>query len=127
MLAALIEALSDMPGLRPAGPGELSLSVQGTVYARAPLPADADVAVFAGDRRGIIYVQGEKVANVPEEEILGRLLTECLQFQDKVKKGEAKLGEKKVEALLAGNASSPRRWPRRPLCSLPLISRPWWS
>ena len=31
----------------------------------------ADVAVFAGDRRGIIYVQGERVANIPEEEILG--------------------------------------------------------
>ena len=30
----------------------------------------ADIAIFAGDRRGIIYVQGEKVANVPEEEIL---------------------------------------------------------
>ena len=30
----------------------------------------ADVAVFAGDRRGIIYVQGERVANVKEEEIL---------------------------------------------------------
>ena len=27
----------------------------------------ADIAIFAGDRRGIIYVQGEKVANVPEE------------------------------------------------------------
>src|SRR5947207_903991 len=27
----------------------------------------ADIAIFAGDRRGDIYVQGEKVANVPEE------------------------------------------------------------
>jgi len=26
----------------------------------------ADVAIFAGDKRGIIYVQGQKVANVPE-------------------------------------------------------------
>src|SRR3954466_5366380 len=34
----------------------------------------ADIAIFAGDRRGIIYVQGEKVANVPEEQILPRLL-----------------------------------------------------
>ena len=30
----------------------------------------------AGDRRGIIYVQGEKVANVPEEQILDALLNE---------------------------------------------------
>jgi (E)-4-hydroxy-3-methylbut-2-enyl-diphosphate synthase len=37
----------------------------------------ADIAIFAGDRKGIIYVQGERVANVPEEEILDRLLIEC--------------------------------------------------
>src|SRR5271154_2479312 len=59
----------------------------------------ADIAIFAGDRRGIIYVQGEKVANVPEENILERLLIECRQFEAKVQKGEAKLGEKKVDIL----------------------------
>ncbi|MCY2954658.1 MAG: flavodoxin-dependent (E)-4-hydroxy-3-methylbut-2-enyl-diphosphate synthase, partial [Planctomycetota bacterium] len=56
----------------------------------------ADVAIFAGDRRGIIYVQGQKVANVPEEEILERLLLECRMFEEKVERGEAKLGEKRV-------------------------------
>src|SRR6201995_4572518 len=55
----------------------------------------AAVAVFAGARRGIIYVQGEKVANVTEEQILERLLEECRLFQHKVRSGEAKLGEKK--------------------------------
>jgi (E)-4-hydroxy-3-methylbut-2-enyl-diphosphate synthase len=59
----------------------------------------ADVAIFAGDRRGIIYVQGEKVANVPEEQILDALLKECRLFQEKVARGEAKLGEKKVDIL----------------------------
>jgi (E)-4-hydroxy-3-methylbut-2-enyl-diphosphate synthase len=59
----------------------------------------ADVAVFAGDRRGIIYVQGEKVANVTEEEILPRLMQECREFEAKVKRGEAKLGEKKVDII----------------------------
>ncbi|HEY7089652.1 MAG TPA: flavodoxin-dependent (E)-4-hydroxy-3-methylbut-2-enyl-diphosphate synthase, partial [Tepidisphaeraceae bacterium] len=59
----------------------------------------ADVAIFAGDRRGIIYVQGEKVANVPEEEILPALLNECRKFQAKLERGEAKLGEKKVDIL----------------------------
>jgi (E)-4-hydroxy-3-methylbut-2-enyl-diphosphate synthase len=59
----------------------------------------ADVAVFAGDRRGIIYVQGEKVANVTEEQILDRLLAECTAFQNRVLKGEAKLGEKKVSII----------------------------
>src|SRR5687767_8560713 len=59
----------------------------------------ADIAIFAGDRRGIIYVQGEKVANVPEEEILVALLKECRTFQDRVARGEAKLGEKKVDVI----------------------------
>ena len=59
----------------------------------------ADIAIVAGDRRGIIYVQGEKVANVPEEQILDRLLEECRAFQAKVERGEAKLGEKKVDIL----------------------------
>src|SRR3954447_8927250 len=59
----------------------------------------ADIAIFAGDRRGIIYVQGEKVANVPEEDILDRLLLECREFQAKVNRGEARLGEKKVDIL----------------------------
>jgi len=59
----------------------------------------ADIAIFAGDRKGIIYVQGERVANVPEEEILDRLLIECRQFEQKVLRGEAKLGEKKVDIL----------------------------
>jgi (E)-4-hydroxy-3-methylbut-2-enyl-diphosphate synthase len=59
----------------------------------------ADIAIFAGDRRGIIYVQGEKVANVPEEDILVRLLEECRKFQGMVQRGEAKLGEKKVDIL----------------------------
>jgi len=59
----------------------------------------ADIAIFAGDRRGIIYVQGEKVANVPEENILEALLKECREFQSKVERGEAKLGEKNVNVL----------------------------
>ncbi|MBV8780489.1 MAG: flavodoxin-dependent (E)-4-hydroxy-3-methylbut-2-enyl-diphosphate synthase [Phycisphaerae bacterium] len=59
----------------------------------------ADVAIFAGDRRGIIYVQGEKVANVPEEEILDRLLIECVEFEAKVNRGETSLGAKKVDIL----------------------------
>jgi hypothetical protein len=55
--------------------------------------------VFAGDRRGIIYVQGERVANVREEEILDTLLTHCLDLQGKVLRGETKLGDKKVDIV----------------------------
>jgi (E)-4-hydroxy-3-methylbut-2-enyl-diphosphate synthase len=59
----------------------------------------ADIAIFAGDRKGIIYVQGERVANVPEAEILERLLIECKKFEEAVKSGRSKLGEKKVDIL----------------------------
>ena len=59
----------------------------------------ADVAIFAGDKRGIIYVQGQKVANVPEAQILETLLAETKKLQDRVRAGQAKLGEKVVDIL----------------------------
>jgi len=77
----------------------MKVAVMGCIVNGPGEAEGADVAVFAGDRRGIIYVQGEKVANVPEPEILDRLLAECLAFQDKVRKGEAKLGDKKVQII----------------------------
>ena len=77
----------------------MKVAVMGCVVNGPGEAEGADVAVFAGDRRGIIYVQGEKVANVPEEEILDRLRAECLNFQEKVRRGEAKLGEKKVDIV----------------------------
>src|SRR3954452_10035168 len=85
----------------------------------------ADVAIFAGDRRGIIYVQGEKVANVPEENILDALLKECREFQAKVERGEAKLGEKKVDILppdpLGEIGSGWEKVQREKATSLPVI------
>ena len=57
------------------------------------------MAIFAGDRRGIIYVQGEKVDNVPEEKILETLMHHCRDFEQRVLRGEAKLGEKKVDII----------------------------
>jgi len=77
----------------------MKVAVMGCVVNGPGEAEGADVAVFAGDRRGIIYVQGERVANVKEEEILDRLLEECRAFQDKVQRGEARLGEKKVEIV----------------------------
>ncbi|MGA1708971.1 MAG: flavodoxin-dependent (E)-4-hydroxy-3-methylbut-2-enyl-diphosphate synthase [Phycisphaerales bacterium] len=77
----------------------IKVAVMGCVVNGPGEAEGADVAVFAGDRRGIIYVQGEKVANVPEAEILPRLLEECRGFQDRVRRGEAKLGEKKVDIV----------------------------
>jgi (E)-4-hydroxy-3-methylbut-2-enyl-diphosphate synthase len=77
----------------------MKVAVMGCVVNGPGEAEGADVAVFAGDRKGIIYVQGEKVATVPETEILDRLLSECKNFQDRVLSGEAKLGEKKVDIV----------------------------
>ncbi|MEX0886022.1 MAG: flavodoxin-dependent (E)-4-hydroxy-3-methylbut-2-enyl-diphosphate synthase [Phycisphaeraceae bacterium] len=75
----------------------IKVAVMGCVVNGPGEAEGADVAVFAGDRRGIIYVQGERVANVPEAEILDALLAECTKFQARVERGEAKLGQKVVE------------------------------
>src|SRR5438105_3129078 len=77
----------------------IKVAVMGCIVNGPGEAEGADVAIFAGDRRGIIYVQGEKVANVPEENILEALLKECRAFQEKVQRGEAKLGEKKVDVI----------------------------
>lgn len=74
----------------------IKVAVMGCVVNGPGEAEGADVAVFAGDRRGIIYVQGERVANVPEHEILQRLLDECHALQDRIRNGETKLGEKNV-------------------------------
>ena len=85
--------------LMPALTLPIKVAVMGCIVNGPGEAEGADVAVFAGDRRGIIYVQGVRVANVPEEEILEKLLAECLAFEAKVKAGEAKLGEKKVDIV----------------------------
>ncbi|HMN95933.1 MAG TPA: flavodoxin-dependent (E)-4-hydroxy-3-methylbut-2-enyl-diphosphate synthase [Phycisphaerales bacterium] len=77
----------------------MKVAVMGCIVNGPGEAEGADVAVFAGDRRGIIYVQGEKVANVSEEEILPRLLEECRAFEAKVRRGDARLGEKVVEII----------------------------
>ena len=77
----------------------MKVAVMGCIVNGPGEAEGADVAVFAGDRRGIIYVQGERVANVPEAEILDRLLKECREFQGRVQRGEVKLGDKKVDII----------------------------
>ena len=74
----------------------IKVAVMGCVVNGPGEAEGADVAVFAGDRKGIIYVQGERVANVKEDEILDRLLVECKALQDRVRRGETKLGDKAV-------------------------------
>jgi len=77
----------------------IKVAVMGCVVNGPGEAEGADVAVFAGDRRGIIYVQGERVANVHEDEILPRLLDECRSLQDRVRSGATKLGEKAVSIV----------------------------
>ena len=77
----------------------IKVAVMGCVVNGPGEAEGADVAIFAGDKRGIIYVQGKKVANIPEEEILDRLLEECRRFENRVKRGEANLGQKVVEII----------------------------
>ena len=77
----------------------IKVAVMGCVVNGPGEAEGADVAIFAGDRRGIIYVQGQRVANVPEEQILDELLDQCVRFEQKVQCGEAKLGDKVVEIL----------------------------
>ncbi|MBC03234.1 MAG: 4-hydroxy-3-methylbut-2-en-1-yl diphosphate synthase [Phycisphaerae bacterium] len=77
----------------------IKVAVMGCIVNGPGEAEGADVAVFAGDRRGIIYVQGEKVANVPEAEIQERLLAECRAFEERVRAGEASLGQKVVDIV----------------------------
>src|ERR1019366_3220428 len=86
-------------GVTHAGPKET-----GTI--RSVVPLGHLLASGIGDTVRISYandpiyeVQGEKVANVPEDNILDALLDECRKFQAKVVRGETKLGEKKVDIL----------------------------
>jgi (E)-4-hydroxy-3-methylbut-2-enyl-diphosphate synthase len=75
----------------------IKVAVMGCIVNGPGEAEGADVAIFAGDRRGIIYVQGEKVANVPEEQILQALLDHCRRFEARVKAGQAQLGQKTVQ------------------------------
>ena len=77
----------------------IKVAVMGCIVNGPGEAEGADVAIFAGKQRGIIYVQGEKVGTVPEAEILDRLLLECQKFEARVKAGEAKLGEKVVDIV----------------------------
>lgn len=77
----------------------IKVAVMGCVVNGPGEAEGADVAIFAGDRRGIIYVQGQRVANIPESEILDRLLVECKTFEDQIRSGDAVLGQKVVEII----------------------------
>lgn len=57
----------------------------------------ADVAIFAGRGKGIIYVQGEKRQTVDESQMLNALLAECRELAARVERGEATLHNATVD------------------------------
>jgi len=69
----------------------------------------ADVAIFAGKGRGIIYVQGEQKQTVTEDRMLDALLAECRELEARVLRGEAKLHNAAVSIGPSGPAASAPR------------------
>jgi (E)-4-hydroxy-3-methylbut-2-enyl-diphosphate synthase len=72
----------------------IKVAVMGCVVNGPGEAEGADVAVFAGKGRGIIYVQGRQVRTVAESEMLDALYAECLALADRVSRGEARLSLK---------------------------------
>jgi (E)-4-hydroxy-3-methylbut-2-enyl-diphosphate synthase len=69
----------------------LTLAVMGCVVNGPGEAEGADVAVFAGKGKGIIYVQGEQTRTVSETDMLEALYEECVAFAARVERGEARL------------------------------------
>jgi len=92
----------------------LKVAVMGCVVNGPGECEGADVAIFAGRGKGIIYVQGEKKQTVDESQMLEALLHECRAFAARVERGEAKLMNASVEIappdpLPRGDGSLPLR------------------
>src|SRR5262249_28895639 len=69
----------------------VKVAVMGCVVNGPGEAEGADVAVFAGKGKGIIYVQGEQTRTVAESEMLEALYEECVTFAARVKRGEITL------------------------------------
>lgn len=67
----------------------VKVAVMGCVVNGPGEAEGADVAVFAGKGRGVIYVQGEQTRTVTEAEMLDALYEEVVAFTERVKRGEA--------------------------------------
>ena len=78
-------------------PVPVKVAVMGCVVNGPGEAEGSDVAVFAGRHRGVIYVQGEQVATVTEEQMLDKLFEEVRKFADRVQRGEAQLRNQKVD------------------------------
>ncbi len=77
----------------------VKVAVMGCVVNGPGEAEGADVAVFAGKGRGVIYVQGEQVRTVTEDEMLDALYEESVKFAQRVERGEAELSTARVNIV----------------------------
>ncbi len=69
----------------------VKVAVMGCVVNGPGEAEGADVAVFAGKGKGIIYVQGEQTRTVSEADMLEALYEECVAFAGRIERGEVQL------------------------------------
>ncbi len=74
----------------------VKVAVMGCVVNGPGEAEGADVAIFAGRGKGIIYVQGEQRRTVSEAEMLDALYEESLAFAERVSRGEVSLRQGSV-------------------------------
>lgn len=74
----------------------IKVAVMGCVVNGPGEAEGADVAVFAGKGRGVIYVQGEQVRTVNEDQIVDALYDEACSFVARVERGETRLSRREV-------------------------------
>lgn len=77
----------------------VKVAVMGCVVNGPGEAEGADVAVFAGRGKGIIYVQGEQKRTVQESEMLDALYEEAVAFAKRVERGEAELSSGDVNIV----------------------------
>ncbi len=87
----LIKLVADVRGKLSTIKTPVKVAVMGCVVNGPGEAEGADVAIFAGRGRGIIYVQGQQTRTVTEDQMLDALYRECLAFAERVERGEAKL------------------------------------
>ncbi len=110
----LIKLVADVRTRLAAIKTPVKVAVMGCVVNGPGEAEGADVAVFAGKGRGIIYVQGEQTRTVSEAEMLDALFEESVKFAERVERGEATLSGAKV------NIKPPDPLPRKADGSIPL-------
>ncbi|MFQ5494130.1 MAG: flavodoxin-dependent (E)-4-hydroxy-3-methylbut-2-enyl-diphosphate synthase [Phycisphaerae bacterium] len=92
----LIQLVSDVRKKLSGIKTPVKVAVMGCVVNGPGEAEGADVAVFAGKGRGIIYVQGEQRRTVTEEDMLDALYEETLALSQRVERGEASLNGGRV-------------------------------